>query len=79
MTQTQAPQSPWKAHGRDNQIGSSHLPDEDALVVMALPKAAVALVCHSEDVRCNLSHVVLAVSLHGGAVVQSCNALVGVH
>ena len=65
---------------RDNQISSSsHLPDEDTLVVMALPKAAVALVRHSEDMRCNLSHVVLAVSLHGGAVVQSRDALVRVH
>lgn len=46
---------------------------------MALPKAAVALVRHSEDMRCNLSYVVLAVSLHGGAVVQSRDALVRVH
>lgn len=65
---------------RDNQSSSrSHLPDEDTLVVMALPKAAVALVRHSEDMRCDLSHVVLAVSLHGGAVVQSRDALVRVH
>lgn len=67
--------------GRGNQSirGSCYLPDEDALAVMALPKAAVALVGHSEDVRCNLSHVVLAVSLHGGAIVQSWDALVRVH
>lgn len=48
---------------------SSHLPDEDTLVVMTLPEAAVALVCHSKDVRCNLSHVVLAVFLHGSTVI----------
>lgn len=46
---------------------------------MALPKAAVALVRHSEDMRRYLSHVVLAVSLHGCAVVESRDALVRVH
>lgn len=66
---------------RGTQSSSSrhHSPDEDTLVVVALPEAAVALVGHGEDVRRNLSHVVLAVSLHGGAVVQARDALVGVH
>lgn len=66
---------------RDPQSSSSpqHSPDEDALVVVALPEAAVALVGHGEDVRCDLSHVVLAVSLHSRAVVQPRDALVGVH
>lgn len=63
---------------RDNQ-SSSHLPDEDTLVFVTLPKAAVALVGHSKDVRCNLSHVMLAVSLHGSAVIQPWDGLVRVH
>lgn len=58
---------------------SSHLPDEDTLVVMTLPEAAVALIRHGEDVRCNLSHVVLAVSLHGSTVIQARDGLVRVH
>lgn len=67
---------------RDTQSSSSspqHSPDEDALVVVAFPEAAVALVGHGEDVRRDLSHVVLAVSLHGRAVIQPWDALVGVH
>lgn len=65
---------------RGTQSSSSqHSPDEDALVVVALPEAAVALVGHGEDVGRDLSHVVPAVALHGGAVVQPRDALVGVH
>ena len=41
------------------------LPDEDALVVVALPQAAVALVGDGEDVRGQLAQVAPAVALHG--------------
>lgn len=68
----------WRST-QSSSSSSQHSPDEDTLVVVALPEAAVALVGHGEDVRRNLSHVVLAVSLHGGAVVQARDALVGVH
>lgn len=78
MAQTMLLNHLGRLTSRDYQ-SSSGLPDEDTLVVMSLPEAAVALVCHSEDVRWNLSHVVLAVSLHSGAVVQSRDALVRVH
>lgn len=45
---------------------------------MALPQAAVALVGHGEDVRGQLPQVALAVALHGGALVQAGDGLVGV-
>lgn len=65
---------------RDTQGGSrQHSPDEDTLVVVAFPEAAVALVGHGEDVRRHLSHVVPAVALHRRAIVQPRDALVGVH
>lgn len=44
-------------------------PDENALVVMALPQAAIALVGYGEDVRWKLTQVAPAVLLHGGALV----------
>lgn len=44
-------------------------PDEDALVVMALPQAAIALVGDGEDVRWKLAQVAPAVLLHGGTLV----------
>lgn len=55
------------------------LPDQDALVVVALPQAAVALVGHGEDVGGQLPQVALAVALHGRALVQAGDGLVGVH
>lgn len=58
--------------------GDPWLPDEDALVVVALPQAAVALVGHGEDVGGQLPQVALAVALHGGALIQAGDGLVGV-
>lgn len=58
-----------------NQLGAFCFPssafptDEDALVVMALPQAAIALVGYGEDVRWKLAQVAPAVLLHGGALV----------
>lgn len=46
---------------------------------MALPQAAVALVGDGEDVGGELPEVALAVALHGGALVQAGDGLVGVH
>lgn len=54
-------------------------PDEDALVVIALPQAAVALVGDGEDVRRELAQMAPAVQLHGGALVQAGDGLIGVH
>ena len=46
---------------------------------MPLPQAAVALIGHGEDVGRELPHVVAAVHVHRGAVVQTRDVLVGVH
>lgn len=46
---------------------------------MALPQAAIALVGYGEDVRGKLAQVAPAVLLHGGALVQASDGLVGVH
>lgn len=53
-------------------------PDEDALAVVPLPQAAVALAGHGENVRRQLPHLVPAVQLHRRAVVQAADLLVGV-
>lgn len=70
-------------HGCPRQPSASlvggRLPDEDTLVVMALPQAAVALVGNGEDVRRKLAQVAPAVALHGGTLVQAGDGLVGVH
>lgn len=55
------------------------LPDENALVVVSLPQAAVALVGDGEDVGGQLSQVTPAVALHGLMRVQAGDGLVGVH
>lgn len=54
-------------------------PDEDALVVIVLPQAAVALVGDGEDVRRELAQMAPAVQLHGGTLVQAGDGLIGVH
>ena len=55
------------------------LPDEDTLVVVTLPQAAVALVGDGEDVGGQLPQVAFAVALHGGTLIQASDGLVGVH
>lgn len=60
-------------------LAGGRLPDEDTLVVVALPQAAVALVGDGEDVGRQLPQVAPAVALHGGALVQAGDGLVGVH
>lgn len=57
----------------------SRSPDEHALVVMALPQAAIALIGYGKDVRWKLAQVAPAVLLHGSALVQASDGLVGVH
>lgn len=54
-------------------------PDEHALVVMALPQAAIALIGDGEDVRRELAEMAPAVLLHGGALVQAGDGLIRVH
>ena len=54
-------------------------PDEHTLAVVPLPQAAVALIGHGEDVGRELPHVVAAVHVHRGAVVQTWDLLVGIH
>lgn len=70
-----------KRPGRPLQLSAagSGSPDEDALVVMALPQAAIALVGDGENVRRELAQMALAVLLHGGALVQAGDGLIGVH
>ena len=69
----------------EDQLGAFRFPssafpaDEDTLVVMALPQAAIAFVGNGEDVRWKLAQVAPAVLLHGGALVQASDGLVGVH
>lgn len=46
---------------------------------MPLPQAAVTLVGHGKDVRRQLPHLVLAVQVHCGAVIQARYLLVGIH
>lgn len=72
-------QRAWLRPGNVPSRAPRWLPDEDALVVVALPQATVALVGDSEDVGGQLPQVALAVLLHGGALVQACDGLVGVH
>lgn len=60
-------------------LSCSGSPDEDALVVMALPQAAIAFIGDGEDVRWKLAQVAPAVLLHGGALVQTSDGLVGVY
>lgn len=61
------------------ETNNEHSPDQDTLVLQRLPQRAVALVSHGEDVGADLAQVVAAVQLHGGAVVQAGQRLVGVH
>jgi hypothetical protein len=49
------------------------------LVVVTLPQAAVALVGNGKDVRRQLAQVMRAILLHGAAIVQAGDGLVGVH
>lgn len=67
------------ADSRPTPALCSGSPDEDTLVVMALPQAAIAFVGNGEDVRWKLAQVAPAVLLHGGALVQASDGLVGVH
>lgn len=60
-------------------MGAGWLPDEHALVVVALPQAAVALVGDGEDVGGQLAQVAPAVAIHGVPRVQARDGLVGVH
>ena len=60
-------------------MGAGWLPDEHALVVMALPQAAVALVGDGEDVGGQFTQVAPAVAMHGVPRVQARDGLVGVH
>lgn len=67
------------ARGRALGLGAGWLPDEHALVVVALPQAAVALVGDGEDVGGQLAQVAPAVAIHGVPRVQARDGLVGVH
>lgn len=60
-------------------MGAGRLPDEHALVVVALPQAAVALVGDGEDVGGQLAQVAPAVAIDGVPRVQARDGLVGVH
>lgn len=60
-------------------MGAGWLPDEHALVVVALPQAAIALVGDGEDVGGQLAQVAPAVAIHGIPRVQARDGLVGVH
>lgn len=43
---------------------------------MSLPQAAVTLVCHGEDVRRQLPHLVFAVQSNGSGIVKACDLFV---
>ena len=76
--------SVWETWGltcwrRALRLGAGWLPDEHALVVVALPQAAIALVGDGEDVGGQLAQVAPAVAIHGIPRVQARDGLVGVH
>lgn len=87
-----APLSPLKSKARDkNRLKGqcvfafaelqlrfflSLSPDEHALAVVSLPQAAVTLVCHSEDVRRQLPHLVFAVQSNGSGIIQACDLFI---
>lgn len=87
-----APLSPLKSKTRDKNSLKSQVffllflncsraffslsPDEHALAVVSLPQAAVTLVCHSEDVRRQLPHLVFAVQSNGSGIIQACDLFI---